>query len=86
MPEKTLGDPLYDPIHWRGRQWAVTGFGLQALDGKYSIEARRLWEEDDGWGWEDQMGEKEWVDREDFEEGLRRAREIHSNLRAKPAR
>lgn len=86
MAIKTLGDPLYEPIHWKGRQWAVTKFGLQALDGKYSIAARRLWEENDGWGWEDQMSEKEWVDQQDFREGLRRAREVHSKLTAKPIR
>jgi hypothetical protein len=50
MAIKTKGDPLYEPIHWKGRQWAVTAFGLQSLDGQYSIAKSRLWDEDDGWG------------------------------------
>src|ERR1700758_1536804 len=36
-------------IYWVGRQWAVTGFGIQAIDqrlkGNFDIEASRLWDE-----------------------------------------
>jgi hypothetical protein len=32
------------------------------------------------------MGEKEWVDQDDFREGLQRARQLYSELMAKPAR
>ena len=36
-------------IHWVGRQWAVTGYGMQAVDqklkGQFDIEASRLWED-----------------------------------------
>ncbi|MBE7196459.1 MAG: hypothetical protein INR70_01475 [Parafilimonas terrae] len=28
---------LTEPVHWQGRQWAVTGFGIEALDGMYHI-------------------------------------------------
>ena|SRR5579864_3640403 len=41
--------PLHRDIYWLGRQWAVTGYGLQAVDqrlkGVFDIEAARLWEE-----------------------------------------
>jgi hypothetical protein len=41
---------LHRDIHWIGRQWAVTGFGMQAIDqklgGKFDIEVERPW--DDG--------------------------------------
>lgn len=86
MAIKTKGDPLYEPIHWKGRQWAVTAFGLQALDGKYTIAKARLWDDNDGHGWEDQMADKDEVDQDDFREGLRRAREVHSKMLKLPAR
>jgi len=39
---------LHRDIYWVGRQWAVTGYGIQACDqkqkGKFDIEAARLWE------------------------------------------
>jgi hypothetical protein len=41
---------LHRDIFWIGRQWAVTGLGVQAIDqrlkGVFDIEASRLWEED----------------------------------------
>ena len=40
---------LHRDIYWLGRQWAVTGFGLQAIDqrlkGAFDIEGAKLWEE-----------------------------------------
>ena len=40
---------LHRDIHWVGRQWAVTGFGIQAIDqrlkGSFDIEVSRLWDE-----------------------------------------
>jgi hypothetical protein len=36
-------------IYWVGRQWAVTGFGIQAIDqrlkGHFDIEIARLWDD-----------------------------------------
>ncbi|WP_342108699.1 hypothetical protein [Methylobacterium sp. SI9] len=26
-----------EPVHWQGRQWAVTGYGIEALDGMYHV-------------------------------------------------
>jgi hypothetical protein len=41
---------LHRDIYWVGRQWAVTGYGVQACDqkqkGQFDIDASRLWEED----------------------------------------
>jgi hypothetical protein len=31
-------------VWWRGRQWAVTAYGLERLDGTYAVEASRLTE------------------------------------------
>ena len=40
---------LHRDIYWVGRQWAVTGYGIQACDqkqkGQFDIEASRLWED-----------------------------------------
>ena len=47
------------PIFWTGRQWAVTGHGIEARDGTYTIAKNRVWEESDGYGWVDHMSEKE---------------------------
>jgi hypothetical protein len=30
------------PVLWRGRQWAVTEYGIECLDGTYAIQANRL--------------------------------------------
>ncbi|MCP3470128.1 hypothetical protein NLM33_07275 [Bradyrhizobium sp. CCGUVB1N3] len=41
---------LHRDIFWIGRQWAVTGFGIQAVDqrlrGVLDIEIARLWDDD----------------------------------------
>ena len=40
---------LHRDIYWVGRQWAVTGHGMQTVDqklkGKFDIEVARLWED-----------------------------------------
>jgi hypothetical protein len=59
------GEPLHS-IWWRGRQWAVTEYGIEALDGTYSFEAKRLTEDIATWGRPAHMAEKDWVDIEDF--------------------
>ena len=42
--------PLHRDIFWIGRQWAVTGFGIQAVDqrlrGVLDIDIARLWDND----------------------------------------
>ena len=57
-------------IIWKGRQWAVTEYGLETLGEPYlySIEAGRLAETwDDGTlGLPQHMMEKEWLDVDDF--------------------
>jgi len=68
------GEPLAQPIHWTGHQWAVTSFGIEARDGKYLVPGGRVWEEMEGHGWIEHMAEKTWVDIHDFAEALRIAR------------
>ena len=71
---KVLGEELTKPVHWTGKQWAVTAYGIEARDGKYPIARDRVWEESRGHGWIEHLAEKSWVDIEDFTEALRIAR------------
>jgi hypothetical protein len=65
---------LHREIYWVGRQWAVTGYGIQACDqkqkSKFDIEASRLWED----GVLEAMHALKWLDIEDFEKALSVAR------------
>jgi len=66
--------PLHRDIHWLGRQWAVTGHGLQLINqkqmGYYDIEVARLWEP----GVIEAMQSKAWINREDFDKAVEVAR------------
>ena len=71
---RVTGEALAHPVHWTGKQWAVTAHGIEARDGRYSIAGQRAWEETLGHGWIEHMSEKDWVDLHDFAEALRIAR------------
>ena len=65
-------EPLSE-IWWQGRQWAVTSYGLEARDGRYHIEGRRLTETRNqpkspqpAPDWPLHMCMKGWVDPADF--------------------
>jgi hypothetical protein len=66
--------PLHRDIYWVGRQWSVTGHGMQAIDqrlkGKFDIELSRLWEDD----LHDEFHAEKWFNAQDFEKGLAEAR------------
>jgi len=65
---------LHRDIFWVGRQWTVTGFGVQAVDqkqkGKFDIEASRVWED----GLLESLRAESWLNRDDFEKALAVAR------------
>ena len=65
---------LHRDIHWIGRQWAVTGYGMQLIDQKlkgfFDIEASRLWED----GLVEIMHAKQWLNTADFDNALAIAR------------
>jgi hypothetical protein len=65
---------LHRDIYWVGRQWTVTGYGLQAVDqkqkGKFDIEASRLWEE----GLLEGLRAEKWLNPDDFEKAIAVAR------------
>jgi hypothetical protein len=66
---------LHRDIFWVGRQWAVTGYGIQACNQKqkstFDIEASRLWED----GVLDGIRAEAWLNIEDFEKALAVARQ-----------
>jgi hypothetical protein len=65
---------LHRDIYWVGRQWAVTGYGVQACDqkqkSKFDIEASRLWEEDVL----ESLRTQPWLNVEDLDKALAVAR------------
>jgi hypothetical protein len=65
---------LHRDIYWVGRQWAVTGYGIQACNqkqkSKFDIEGSRLWEDDVL----ESIRAEPWLNIEDFEKALAVAR------------
>jgi hypothetical protein len=65
---------LHRDIYWVGKQWAVTGYGIQACDqkkkGKFDIEASRLWED----GVLESLRAEPWLNHADFDKALAAAR------------
>lgn len=68
---------LHRDIYWVGRQWTVTGYGIQACDqkqkGQFDIEAARLWED----GVLDSVRALKWLNSEDFDKALSVARKYY---------
>jgi hypothetical protein len=79
---------LHRDIYWVGRQWAVTGHGMQAVDqkqkSKFDIEVSRLWEDD----LSEILRAQAWFNPEDFSKGLSiaRARYPEPPHKARPER
>jgi|SRR5450631_2887215 hypothetical protein len=76
--------PLHRDIYWVGRQWAVTGHGMQAIDqrlnGVFDIEVSRLWED----GIIERMYGLKWINILDFDKGLAVARKRYPRKAAPP--
>jgi len=66
--------PLHRDIYWVGRQWAVTGHGMQAIDqklnGMFDIEVSSLWDDSIS----ERMHALTWLNAADFDKGLAAAR------------
>lgn len=85
-PVPVRGDAL-DPVWWRGRQWAVTSRGIEALDGTYIVDAARLTLGIDNHSWPEQMADKTWVDVDEFATAWMVALVLHGAAgKVKPAR
>src|SRR6201988_713397 len=61
---------LHRDIFWIGRQWAVTGFGMQAINqkhgGEFDIPIERLWDDD----LLDAVCGQKWFNADAFNKGL----------------
>lgn len=68
---------LHRDIYWVGKQWAVTGHGVQACNQKqrsqFDIEGSKLWED----GVQAAVRAEKWVDTEDFEKAVAVARKYY---------
>jgi len=68
---------LHRDIYWVGKQWAVTGYGIQACNqkqrGKFDIESSRLWED----GVLEGLRAEKWINNEDFDNALDVARKYY---------
>lgn len=68
---------LHRDIYWVGRQWAVTGLGVQAVDqrlkGAFDIEVAQLWDDD----LPQRMRALAWLKADDFDKALEIARARH---------
>jgi len=77
---------LHRDIFWVGRQWAVTGYGLQACDqkqkGKFDIEIARLWDD----SVLEAMREQTWLNNEDFDKAIAVARKRYPEPATSPER
>jgi hypothetical protein len=66
---------LHRDIYWVGKQWAVTGYGVQACDQKrksnFDIEAGRLWQDDVV----ESLRAHKWLNVEDLEKAISIARQ-----------
>lgn len=64
---------LSKPVHWRGRQWAVTGYGIETIDKyHYTIPKARLGED-----WLAHVCAKLWCDVADFHKAFKQAQHYH---------
>ena len=68
---------LHRDIFWVGRQWAVTGYGIQACNqkqkGQFDIEGSRLWED----GVQESLRAEAWLNIGDFEKAIEVARKYY---------
>ena len=67
---------LHRDIYWLGRQWAVTGHGIQAVNKKlnmrFDVEASRIWADE----LDARMRDLDWFDADDFAEAVGVARRL----------
>jgi len=65
---------MHRDIYWVGRQWAVTGAGIQAVDQKrrsaFDIEVTRIWDDN----LSERVRAHDWLNGEDFDRALATAR------------
>lgn len=83
--KRTKKMPLHRDIFWVGKQWSVTGYGMQAIDqklkGKFDIEVSGIWDDD----LQDALSGEKWFNAKDFDKGLAEARKRYPQPARKAA-
>ncbi|MGU3402382.1 hypothetical protein [Methylobacterium brachiatum] len=75
-----MSHDLAEPVHWRGRQWAVTGYGIEALDGRYHVPFSEISEASRGrLAWFDALCRRYGTDRDDLAAALKMAQAIRAD-------
>jgi hypothetical protein len=72
-----MSHDLTEPVHWEGRQWAVTGYGIEALDGMYHVPFSEIGETGERpLPWLEALHRRYGTDRDDLAAALKVARAI----------
>ncbi|MGU3340765.1 hypothetical protein ACLBXJ_22345 [Methylobacterium mesophilicum] len=75
-----MNHDLTEPVHWQGRQWAVTGYGIEALDGMYHVPFADIPDAEAGWpAWLDALRRRYGTDGDDLAAALKVARSIQAD-------
>lgn len=70
-----MSHELTGPVLWQGRQWAVTGYGIEALDGMYHVPFSEVPDAADARPrWLDDLCGRYGTDRDDLAAAVRVAR------------
>lgn len=82
-----MSHELTEPVHWQGRQWAVTGYGIEALDGMYHIPFSEIWNAGDGrLPWLDALCRRYGTDCDDLNAALKVARSLRQDPVGEPSK
>ena len=82
-----MSHDLTDPVHWQGRQWAVTGYGIEALDGMYHVPFSDIPDAEAGRPeWLDDLWRRYGTDRDDLAAALRVARTVRPGAAPAPSK
>jgi hypothetical protein len=72
-----MSHDLTEPVHWEGRQWAVTGYGIEALDGMYHVPYSEIGDADErAMPWLEALCRRYGTNRDDLAAALKVARAI----------
>lgn len=81
--DRLLEAEVEPPVYHIGKQWAVTGYGIEQIRGSdnkapyYHIPACDLGQGMGEGGWPAHMANKNWVDADDFSAAFEIAKKIH---------
>ncbi|MEE7450221.1 hypothetical protein MRF4_21770 [Methylobacterium radiotolerans] len=76
-----------EPAHWRGRQWVVTGYGIEVLDGMDHVPFSDIPDVENGRPpWLESLWRRYRTDREDLAAALKVARNLRPGATPAPSK